>query len=220
MKLIVNYDPVKDAENYFRGFYDSSILAHGRKGMKEKLLSTVTSDKLKKILINVEEKSIFLDKVTGFLSNNSNCLVFDRKAKELEEKWNDVGSQIIFQLNVLYGIVCPFDKIYIDLTTLPFCPYDFKKRQIFVHASVGIQTQLAILSHELNHFYFYWVYSSDLWKRLGMEKFELLKESMTIFTNPAQLAKPAEIELRQLFIEKGVRNIAEAVALALEHWGK
>jgi uncharacterized protein YndB with AHSA1/START domain len=85
-----------------------------------------------------------------------------------------------------------------------------------VHAKQGVHAQLRILSHELNHFLFYVVYFHDLSVKLGEDKFELLKESVTIFTSPEKDGKPDEEPLRKLYLEKHVRSLDEAVQIGAE----
>lgn len=64
--------------------------------------------------------------------------------------------------------------------------------------------------HELNHFMFYRYYLK-LRDKLGIEKFELLKESITLFTNPEREGKPDEAPLRRLFMGKSYKNMDEAI---------
>lgn len=215
MIFSASYDPARDAENYLHAIYDAAYLAHGREGMVERLLNMVEIEAIKNILTQKGNRDEASEKITSILSESRGRLDLERKAYELEEALARLGDQVTFQLAALYSHDWPFESIHIDLTTLPICPYDFKAKNIYVHAAPSSQAQLRILSHELNHFMFYEIYSKDLYTKLGREKFELLKESMTIFTNPEQTGKPNEEVLRKLFIEKGVRSISEAVEIGL-----
>lgn len=217
MKLTASYDPAMDAENHMRAIFDEAYLPHGYVGLKEKLLGMVEIEAVKVLLMNKGDRTETLNKIIAILAESQRRPELEDKARRLEEAWGSFGGQVIFQLEALYNRDWPFEAIHVVLTTLPICPYDFKARRIFVHAKPGIQSQLRILSHELNHFMFYVVYTKDLFEKLGKEKFELLKESMTIFTNPEQAGKPNEEPLRKLYLEKRVRNLDEAVRLGADY---
>ncbi len=216
MKLTVIYDPAKDAENYVRSIFDSSYRTYGRENMKQRLLDSIKLEAVRDTLTIGTDREEVLKKITELLAGQADRPALDEKAKQLEGAWNRVGDQIIFQLEMLYGLECPFESVHIDLTTLQMCPYNFNKKQIFVDAGRGMQMQLRILSHELNHFFFYSVYAEELMDKMGKEKFELLKESVTIFTNPETSGYPDEQLLRKLFIEKRVRSLDEAVRVGVE----
>lgn len=217
MNFTATYDPAKDAENHVRAIFDAAYMTYGREGMREKLLLAVESDAVRATLSEGGEREGVLAKITELLANSPGRPLLEDKARKLEAAWAKLGGQVIFQLEALFNNDWPFEAVHVDLTTLPICPYDFKARQIFVHGAPGAQAQLRILSHELNHFMFYWVYAKDLMNKLGQEKFELLKESVTIFTNPEQVGKPNEEPLRKLYLEKHVRNLDGAVRLGAEY---
>ena len=217
MKLTAIYDPAKDAENHIRAIVDAAYLTHGRVGMKEQLIAAVELKAVRTVLTKGGERNDLLDKMTTLFTKDRGRPLLEEKARQLEAAWVRLGDQVIFQLEALYGRDWPFEAVHIDLTTLPICPYDYKARQIFVHAMPGTQTQLCIISHELNHFMFYWVYSKKLKEKLGRERFELLKESVTIFTNPEQTGKPNEEPLRKLYVKKRVRTLDEAVKVGVDY---
>ncbi|MEK7606621.1 MAG: hypothetical protein AAB444_00250 [Patescibacteria group bacterium] len=211
MQLSATYEPVKDAENYIRAIFDAAYMPHGYVGLTEKLLGMIEIAEIKDILMRKGDRAETMEKITVLLAESHEGIALDERARQLEDAWGHLGDQVIFQLEVLYGREWPFEAVHVDLTTLPICPYDFKARRIFVNARLDVRCQLRILSHELNHFLFYAAYSNDLFEKLGREKFELLKESMTIFTNPEQVGKPNEEPLRKLYVDKGVMTIGEAV---------
>lgn len=212
MKLKVIYDPAYDAENYVRAIFDKAFLAHGRKNMRENLLSSINSDDLKKALTKSTKREAALERVTTILTNQfqSKPEILNERQKLLQAAWKELGVQIIQQLVFLYQKPFPFDMITAYLTTLELCPYNYQKRYIYIRASVPAQQQLRILSHELNHFMFYYYYA-DLSKKLGQEKFELLKESLTLFTNPEQTGKPNEKPLRELYRSNDYHNLDDVI---------
>jgi hypothetical protein len=215
MKLTVTYEPAKDAENYIRAIFDNAFLKHGRVDMKEKLLASVESIPIKNVLTSNVTRDIALKTTIKLLSDAPIRITMEENAKKLKSAFTAIGEQLIFQLETLYKQDWPFEKIHVDLTTLQICPYNFKERRIFIHGLPNTQTQLRILSHELNHFMFYNVYAEALKDKLTHEQFELLKESLTIFTNPEQSGKPNEEPLRQLYINKKIRTVDHAVMIGV-----
>lgn len=216
MKLIITYDPARDAENHMRSIFDAAYIPHGRVNFTETILGMVKNKEIKNILLDKGDRTEMLNKITALLAESNDRKKIEEDAHNLISAWNRLGDQVVFQLESLYNRAWPFEIMHVDLTTLPMCPYDFNAKRIFIHAGTDTQRQLRILSHELNHFLFYVVYTKELFERLGQEKFELLKESMTIFTNPEQSGKPNEAPLRQLYIKKAVKSINEAVAVGAD----
>lgn len=70
-----------------------------------------------------------------------------------------------------------------------------------VFGETTIKRQLQILTHELNHFMFYY-YFGALKERLGKERFESIKEALTVFTNPEEKGYPAQQKLRAWLTEQ------------------
>jgi hypothetical protein len=212
MKLKVIYDPAYDAENYVRAIFDKAFLAHGREHMQQNLLSSISSEGIKQALTKSTEHKVALERVTAILTKQyrSEPDVLEKQQKLLQAAWKELGAQIIQQLVFLYQKPFPFHAVTAYLTTLELCPYNYQKRHIYIRANVPAQQQLRILSHELNHFMFYYYYSA-MSKKLGREKFELLKESLALFTNPEQSGKPNEKPLRKLYTSKKYQNLDGAI---------
>ncbi len=122
-------------------------------------------------------------------------------SRKLELAWKNEGSRIEDQLQKLYERKVPFKLIKIYLSSLPICPYNFEKRWIMVFGETTIKRQLQILTHELNHFMFYY-YFGALKERLGKERFESIKEALTVFTNPEEKGYPAQQKLRAWLTEQ------------------
>lgn len=212
MKLTASYNPKRDAENHVRAIYDQIYKSYGRADMREKLLGQIKSSAIKEALEQAKTREEALGRIAVELENihQQNNGELSAKAEKLTNAWEKVGKQIEWQLSFLYQQKFPFEEVVIDLTTIPMCPYDFKAKRIFVHAQAPTQIQLSILAHELNHFMFYFYYPK-LRDELGDAKFELLKESLTLFTNPEQTGKPDEMPLRELFMSKSYANLDEAI---------
>jgi len=66
------------------------------------------------------------------------------------------------------------------LTTFPRFPYNYQKGYIWLSCKRGLDYQIQIFMHELLHFQFFEYYGEKAWNCLGREKYQYLKEAMTI----------------------------------------
>jgi hypothetical protein len=217
LNLTASYSPDIDAENYARAFFDNYILSHGRGDMTEYLKKLIKNENILTILNNSKDGNSAKTSLTDLLTNNDENNSLQEKALKLESEWLKLGDQIILTLENLFQAPCPFSKIHIDLTTLPFCPYDYKNKHIFVYANTDIQSQMRIILHELNHFFFYSMYPNLPLKNNRPELYELLKESLTLFSNPEQAGKPNEQKLRDYYIQNNIRSIKQAVEMGSKY---
>ena len=192
----MDYSLDLDVWNYLRSVYKFVWDNHGRSGLQDKLLLSLPDGVragLKKAKDEKQARKIIKD----FLSQD----LEGRKAKylitsqKLELVWKKKGPQIENQLQKLYECEVPFKLIKVYLSSLPICPYNFEKRWIMVFGGTTIKRQLQIINHELNHFMFYY-YFGTLKEKLGKERFESLKEALTILTNPEEKGYPAQRKLR------------------------
>ncbi len=79
-----------------------------------------------------------------------------------------------------------------------------------VFGRANTRKQLQIITHELNHFMFYY-YFGELKNELGKEKFESLKEALTIFTNPEEKGYPNQKRIRNQLAKQKVKSIPKIV---------
>ncbi len=217
LNLTASYVVEIDAENYARAFFDKNIFSHGRGDMAEYLKKIIQNEDILKILDNSQDRDSAKTLLINLLKSKNENERLQNKASKLESEWLNLGDQIVLTLENLFQISCPFDEVHIDLTTLSLCPYNFNKKQMFVHANTDIQSQMRIILHELNHFFFYSMYPNLPLKINNFESYELLKESLTLFTNPEQIGKPNEYKLRKYFIDNNVNSIKQAVDLGSKY---
>ncbi len=213
LNLTASYSPDIDAENYTRAFFDNYIISHGRGDMAEYLKKLIKNENILTILNNSKDGNSAKASLTNLFTNNDENKSLQDIALKFESEWLNLGDQIIFTLENLFKISCPFEAVHIDLTTLRLCPYDYRKKRIFVYANTDIQSQMRIILHELNHFFFYSLYHNLPLKKHNHEMYELLKESLTLFSNPEQTGKPNEKQLREYFIKNNIDSIEKAVDL-------
>ncbi|MDO8570066.1 MAG: hypothetical protein Q7R97_00585 [Candidatus Daviesbacteria bacterium] len=196
MKIRVVYSLLIDTNIYMNSIYQFAWLKHGREDMQKKLLSKYPIDFQEQLQSakNTKQAKVIIRK---YLKNNykNNQLLYKQSAKLLTKVWKKEEKKIIEQLETLFNNKFPFEKITIFFTTAPICPYNYNKRWIAVVCKATPEIQINILKHELNHFMFYFYYS-ELKMTLTTEKFESLKESLTVFTNPEEQGYPNHQKLR------------------------
>jgi len=74
-------------------------------------------------------------------------------------------------------------EIICFLTTFPRFPYNFGKGYIWLSSKKPFDYQVSIFIHELLHFQFMAYYGERVWNEIGEEKYQCLKEGMTIILN-------------------------------------
>jgi hypothetical protein len=210
MKLIVDYSVEKDTQTYVNFVYSFKAYAHGRQDLKEKLLKKL-DPQLQTILTTADSEKSAYDGVYTYLEKyqQDNKEKIESSINKLKEEWSQVGDAIIKHLEFLYQNKFPFEEVTAYLTTNNIFPYNYQQRYFYANI-VYLMPQLGTAKHELNHFMFYYYYPK-LKEQLGDEKYELLKESLTFFSNPEQRGKPNELPLRELYKSKIWSNLDEAI---------
>lgn len=211
MKLKILYSIKKDTENYLNGVYEFKYLKHGRKNIRDILLAkinTVLREKIKNSRSREEASNYIADFLAVWEKDNSN--IIKTAINNLKSGWEENEKEILKKIEALYRRPFPFYEVTIYLTSLSLCPYSYEKRFIYIYIKEPAEKQIRVLLHELNHFMFYFYYP-QLKGELGYEKYELLKESLTFFSNPEQKGKPDEKKLRELYASKNWKNIDEII---------
>lgn len=217
MKLNAKYSLEKDLWNYTRFLHDTGY-SYGVNDKNESVIKRLPSE-AKEIFHGDESNEIKSQKLLEYLKQNYEIKKSDieENAQRLENTWNEIGNQILYNLENFYNQKFPFDEITAFITTNTVCPYNYKERYFFVQ-KVALAFQLNTIMHELNHFMFYYYYQK-LEQKLGKDKYELLKESLTFFTNPVQSGYPDEKKLRELYISKKWKNVDEIINAAVKLLG-
>ena len=210
MRLNVEYSTEKDVQTHLNLGFKFNALAHGRKNPREDLLNKYNPE-LKKIILDSTSEEEAKEQITKYLTKykRENEDKIKRGIKRLEDEWEIVGDAIINSLENLYKKPWPFEEITVYLTTNKIFQYNYEKRYFFADIDY-LLPQLSIAKHELNHFMFYYYYP-NLIDKLGKEKYELLKESLTYFSNPEQRGKPNEDGLRKLYSTRIWENLDKAI---------
>ena len=196
INIKVAYNRGRDVQVYLNYLYQFKSYKHGRNNIREELLNSYPEEF--RIALNNAPNRLEAARVAkNYLKDRyiGKRSYFRKVALMLEEAWIKQRADIERQLADLYGQKVPFQMIWVYYTTTPICPYNFRKREIIVSYKRPIDVQINILKHELNHFMFY-NYFPELLEEFGKEKFESLKEALTVLTNPEEKGYPAQQKLR------------------------
>lgn len=196
MKINVSFSLQHEIDNYLDSLWKFKWEKHGRQNIQERLLGPFPiwfKDKLNRAQTEKEARTVISEYI------KQNILTKGKKYKDtstnLENVWESQKAKILAGLESIYGYTIPFKKLTVYLTSIPICPYSYKELWIMVSTNASTNEQLNIISHELNHFMFYY-YFPQLKKRLGIRKYESLKEALTVFTNPEEKGYPSQKKLR------------------------
>jgi len=215
MQLNVEYSVEKDTETYTNLVYTFKAYEHGRQNPKEALLKRL-DPQLQNIITSADSEKTAYDGIYSYLEKNcqNNNEKIEKYITRLKDEWVMVGDTIINSLEFLYQNKFPFEKVTVYLTTNNIFPYSYENKYFYANLEY-LMPQLGTAKHELNHFMFYYYYPK-LKEQLSDEKYELLKESLTFFSNPEQRGKPNELPLRELYKSKIWKNMDEAVNAGVE----
>lgn len=132
--------------------------------------------------------------------------------ENFQKDWDAVSSQFQKRAESVFGISLSHD-ITAHPTINDRCPYSIKENLFFVRLQTKSPTKIAF--HELWHFYTWYCFGEDCEKTLGYQKYNDLKESLTVLLN---------VECKDLLPEGVVdigypqhKNIREAI---LAFWEK
>ncbi|MEI7742107.1 MAG: hypothetical protein WCJ29_06480 [bacterium] len=213
LKLKVTYSIAEDAQNHMLA-YKFTHLRHGRDDMEKRLRSGL-NPKLAALIETASSEEECYKRIVKYIEGwhvEKPGQMEEWRAK-LESTWAEVGTQVIANLEFLFRQPFKLDALTVRLSMIGICPYDFKpaEKWIYAFAPRGVKIQLRTITHELNHYMFYMYYEA-LRATMSYEDFELLKESITYFSNPEDIGKPAEKELREFYASRSWKNMDEAIA--------
>lgn len=106
-----------------------------------------------------------------------------RKARELQKDFQERKNEIFSTMEKLTMKKIYRDDFTLFLTTFPRFPYNYKKGFVWISYRQEMDHQVAIFIHELLHFQFMEYYGEKAWDMLGPEKYQYLKEGMTVILN-------------------------------------
>ncbi len=105
------------------------------------------------------------------------------KLKEIEKSWRDIENEFFNILkNLMNKPICS-DNFACYITTIGRCPYNIKEKWFMLNIFWDNQRALTTIAHELLHMQFYHYYEEELMGRISMEKFQDIKEALTVLLN-------------------------------------
>lgn len=207
MNFKVDYSISKDKDNYISSIWNFRWHKHGREKITNKLSSGLPKDLVLQLINQKKLKEAELV-VEKFLNSQDDKFLKSIEILKvgLEKNLNKQEKNIIETLETAYVKPVPFITLKVYITTIPICPYNFKERWFMVFKNHSKEKHIQTAIHELNHFMFYFYYW-QLKDKVGSNFFEIIKEALTVLTNPEEAGYPGEKYLRKYIAENRNKNI-------------
>ncbi|MCC7500272.1 hypothetical protein IT396_00485 [Candidatus Nomurabacteria bacterium] len=129
-----------------------------------------------------------------------------------QKEWEEISPEFIKRAESIFGVSIP-NSITAYLTVNTRCPYSIEKDYFFVSLQ-NLSTKKTAM-HELWHFYTWYGLGADQEEKLGRQKYNDLKEALTVLLN---------VECKDLLPEgvedKGYPQHQELRGKILEYWAK
>lgn len=220
VQLTVKYDPRHDAQTTV--WFSLDIPEKHRYGRQlpdpEKKLRPILLPAYRAFTPETtqEEKISAFEKILSDPTQND-LDDLQRIAQNTMNAWNTYGHKMIDFLERLYQNKFPFNHVTGLIETRGGCGYDPDKATVGILFSNKRNKRLNFMLHEFNHYMFHSCYS-HLLPVLGPIKWHILKEAMTVFSNPAEPEYyPACQKIRNMIRAnfKNCKNLDQAVNAAL-----
>ncbi|MBU1132827.1 hypothetical protein KKG08_00980 [Patescibacteria group bacterium] len=210
VKLNVEYSLDKDLWCYDYTLIDASAPSYGEDDDVDHLLEFLPTDVCEIVRLSIP-KEMKLERLKSYLKDQYKKEEenFEEIMQEFRDAWEASGDQVIYCLERFYDKPFPFKEVTAYLTTNVVCPYNFDERWFFIRRNLT-EGQLSTANHELNHFMFHHYYS-DLEEELGEEKANILRESLTLFTDINNEGFSDEKPLRDLYMSKKWLDVDEII---------
>lgn len=152
---------------------------------------------------NETETQAFIEK---YISEND--IDIQKFMLALQEGWGKIADKYIRKAEEVFDISLPED-IVAYLTINNRCPYRISENFFFVSFSANSANKIAM--HELWHFYTWYKFGIEWEDKLGKEKYNNIKESLTVLLNVEckdllldnveDIGYPQHLELRKRILE-------------------
>lgn len=154
-----------------------------------------------------ESASLFVDK---YIEDNK--LVIDEYIKQYQTEWDLVAGEYHKRAEAIFGVSLSAN-VDVYLTINSRCPYHIKENSFYV--AFPRKSANSTVMHELWHFYTWYGCGTDQEQVLGKQKYNDIKESLTVLLN---------VECKDLFPENifdaGYPQHKEMREKILEYWAK
>lgn len=167
-------DIERDAKNYYYAANSTSKWGYDfTKTLRPEVLIKLKGKKWKE----VKGYIVKLLKKGYSQSNNKN------KLAEIEKSWREIEKRCFYRLKKITGHPIYRKNFTCFITTIGRCPYDLKENWFMINILSKKSECLITILHELMHFQFHYYFERDLLKKLSKEKFNDLKEALTVLLN-------------------------------------
>lgn len=194
MQFTVRYSLKEDIQNYLdRVWRYHQKELFGRD--PQRFLKTFPKD-FQQELSRAKDKKEAISVIRNYFKQTRNNKFF-RQNNQFIIKWvtiilNQESKNIEQKLRNAYQQPFPFKKIKVYLTSLPICPFYYRRRWFMINRRSSIDSVIRTATHELNHFMYLYYWQKPLKKlSLSHEKSEILREALAITTNIEGNDKPA-----------------------------
>ncbi len=142
-----------------------------------------------------------------------NKINIDEMIRSLQENWEKVSSEYQKLAKEIFGVDLPND-VTAYITVNDRCPYNIQDNMFFASTLYPNAVNKTAM-HELWHFYTWYKYGSEWEAKLGAQKYNEIKEALTVLLN---------VECKDLLpeglIDKGYPQHQELRQRILELWSK
>ena len=151
--------------------------------------------------------TIFVD---DYISENK--INISERMQDFQKDWKNISADFQKRAGAIFNISLPRD-ITAYLTINSRCPYSIQDDSFYV--SLQSNQTKRIVMHELWHFYTWYGLGADQEEKLGKQKYNDLKEALTVLLN---------VECKDLLpegvVDTGYPQHQEIRQKILEYWGK
>ncbi len=109
-----------------------------------------------------------------------NKIDINKRIKEYQKDFEDISDEFQNIAEKVFGVSL-LEDITVYLTINNRCPYSLKENLFFVCLSNN--SALQTVMHELWHFYTWYKFGADEQERIGPEKYNDIKEALTVLLN-------------------------------------
>lgn len=99
-----------------------------------------------------------------------------------QNDWNNVAEEYTKRAEEIFGVSLP-KEIVVYLTVNSRCPYNLEENYFFVTVPTYSDVARKTVMHELWHFYTWYAFGVDQEEKLGKQKYNDLKEALTVLLN-------------------------------------
>jgi hypothetical protein len=213
MKITFRYDKEKDIW---------CILNKGKSSMNSQ-----NPTKQYEQLVELRGENPSNEAVVSFIDTYLSEKVFDieKYIESYQNDWNSVAEEYTKRAEEIFGKSLPMDVVAY-LTINSRCPYSLEENYFFVTVPTHPYITRKTVMHELWHFYTWYAFGVDYEEKLGKQKYNDLKEALTVLLNveckdllPEDVTDkgyPQHAELREKILkiwntEKDIRRVWEVV---------